>query len=95
MEYLAHSSKITIDGDTIRWSFYAPSSGGDGLNRGGSPAEAMTADAICAGDAALPLTWSEAETREILEDPALMKALAESDEDMRAGRVSVWKPEDA
>ena len=95
LEYLARSSKIEIDGDAIRWTFGTADLGVDGLDRGGGPAESMAEGSIGAGDAGRPLTWSEAETMAILEDKDLMKALEESDADMRAGRVSVWKPEDA
>lgn len=88
-------SGIAIGGIAIRWTFGTSCSGADDPNMGVGPAEHMTTEPIRAEDAARPLTWSEAETMEILEDAALMKALAESEADMRAGRVSVWKPADA
>ena len=92
--YLERSSKIAIDGDAVRWTFGAAGSGADRLNRGGGPAESMSEESACEDDGGRALTWSEAETRAILADPDLMRLLAESDADMRAGRVSVWKPED-
>ena len=42
-----------------------------------------------------PLTWSEIETLDILNDAETMKDIAASREDMKAGRVVVWKPRDA
>ena len=51
-------------------------------------------ESACEDDAGRALTWSEAETMSILADPDSMRLLAESDAEMRAGRVSVWKPED-
>ena len=42
-----------------------------------------------------PLTWSEVETLDILNDAETMRDIAASREDMKAGRVAVWKPRDA
>lgn len=92
--YLERSSKIAIDGDAVRWTFGAADRGADRLNRGGGPAELMSEEPACEDDGGRALTWSEAETRAILADPDSMRLLAESDADMRAGRVSAWKPED-
>ena len=42
-----------------------------------------------------PLTWSEVETLDILNDTETMKDIAASREDMKAGRVVIWKPRGA
>lgn len=42
-----------------------------------------------------PLTWGEIETMDILNDAEAMRGIAASREDMKAGRVVVWKPKDA
>ena len=41
------------------------------------------------------LTWGEVETMDILNDAETMRDIAASREDMKAGRVVVWKPRDA
>ena len=41
---------------------------------------------------ARPLTWSEAETMDILEDDDIMASIAEGREDVKAGRLVEWKP---
>ena len=93
LEYLRRSAKIMIDGDSIRWTFSPVGSGTYGLNKGKGPREAMEMGSNHAAGLR-PITWGEIETLDILGDDALMKTLAESDEDIKAGRVSVWKPED-
>lgn len=42
-----------------------------------------------------PLTWSEAETMDILEDDDMMASIAEGREDVKAGRLVEWKPRSA
>ena len=42
-----------------------------------------------------PLTWSEVETLDILNDAEAMKDIAASREDVKAGRVVIWKSRDA
>ena len=44
---------------------------------------------------ARPLTWSEAETMDILEDDDMMASIAEGREDVKAGRLVEWKPGNA
>lgn len=41
------------------------------------------------------LTWSEAETMDILADGDMMKSIAEGIEDVKAGRLVPWKPRSA
>ena len=91
LAYLERSAKIVIDGDAVRWTFDTDGSGADGLNRGRERREPMTA---ATGDEGRPLTWSEVETMDILANEDSMAALAESREDIKAGRVSVWTPEE-
>lgn len=93
LEYLKRSAKITTDGDAILWTFNPVRTGTDGLNKGKESPEAMETQSNYAAGMR-PITRSEMETLDILGDDALMKTLAESDEDVKAGRVSVWKPED-
>ena len=64
-------------------------SGGAGPARGKDGAEPARAAP------ARPLTWSEVETLDILNDAETMRDIAASREDMKAGRVVVWKPRDA
>ena len=91
LAYLERSAKIAIDGDAIRWIFDTVGAGADGLTR---CRERREPAAATAGDAGRPLTWSEVETMDILADDETMAAIAESMEDIKAGRVSAWTPED-
>lgn len=44
---------------------------------------------------ARPLTWSEAETADILADDDMMASIVEGREDVIAGRLVEWKPKNA
>lgn len=61
-----------------------------GSARGGGASESAEA-------AAPPrlLTWSEAETMDILADADMMARIAEGKEDVKAGRLVPWKPRGA
>ena len=61
----------------------------------GGPAQGKNAPESAVGDHTRPLTWSEAETMDILNDDETMRDIEASREDMKAGRVVVWKPRDA
>lgn len=66
----------------------------DGSKEGG-PAQGKNAPESAAWARARPLTWSEAETMDILNDDETMGDIEASREDMKAGRVVVWKPRNA
>ena len=92
--YLERSAKITTGGDAIRWSFDPVGSGAAGSSRGGGTREATAGSSGTAGGTWVFLTWGELETMNILADDGLASAIAESEEDMRAGRVTAWNPEE-
>lgn len=57
------------------------------------PGDYVSVSAAEAG--ARPLAWGEAETMDILNGEETMRDIEASREDMKAGRVVVWKPTDA
>ena len=61
----------------------------------GGPAQGKNASESAVGPRARLLTWSEAETMDILNDDETMGDIEASREDMKAGRVVVWKPSNA
>ena len=64
------------------------------LGRGGACAGQGRRRA-CKGRPSAPLTRSEVETLDILNDAETMRNIAASREDMKAWRVVVWMPRDA
>lgn len=66
-----------------------------GASGGAEPAQAKNGAGFARAAPVRPLTWSEAETLDILNDAETMRDIAASREDMKAGRVVAWKPRDA
>ena len=66
-----------------------------GASGGAEPAQGKDGAGPAGAAPACPLTWSEVETLDILNDAETMRDIAASREDMKAGRVVVWKPRDA
>ena len=66
-----------------------------GASGGAEPAQGKDGAEPAGAAPARPLTWSEVETLDILNDAETMRDIAASREDMKAGRVVVWKPRDA
>lgn len=65
------------------------------MNSADGPAQGKNAPESAAEARARPLTWSEAETMDILNDDETMRDIEASREEMKAGRVVVWKPKNA
>ena len=66
-----------------------------GASGGAEPAQGKDGAEPAGAAPARPLTWSEVETLDILNGAETMRDIAASREDMKAGRVVVWKPRDA
>ena len=66
-----------------------------GASGGAKPARSKDGAEPAGAASARPLTWSEVETLDILNDAETMRNIAASREDMKAWRVVVWKPRDA
>ena len=66
-----------------------------GATGGAEPAQAKNDAEFARAAPVRPLTWSEVETLDILNDAETMRDIAASREDMKAGRVVAWTPRDA
>lgn len=78
------------DGAEIEEAYSLPLTGEKIASTGGGSETGLVPPAKAA--AALPLSWNEVETMDILADDELMKDIEGGIEDIRAGRVVEWKP---